>query len=166
MSFDPTSLPLRGAHAVTASAGTGKTWSITLLWLRLIVEERLAVDRILVTTFTTAATGELRERLLAALRTALAAARGERVDGPAAAIVARADEPGLARRLEAAVSAFDLAPIHTIHAFCQALLRRQVLELGADPEVALVPDAGAALRGRSEERRVGKECRSRWSPYH
>src|SRR5260370_40385186 len=23
-----------------------------------------------------------------------------------------------------------------------------------------------ALRERSEERRVGKECRSRWSPYH
>ena len=23
-----------------------------------------------------------------------------------------------------------------------------------------------ADRGRSEERRVGKECRSRWSPYH
>src|SRR2546426_10617686 len=23
-----------------------------------------------------------------------------------------------------------------------------------------------ALRTRSEERRVGKECRSRWSPYH
>ena len=22
------------------------------------------------------------------------------------------------------------------------------------------------LDGRSEERRVGKECRSRWSPYH
>ena len=22
------------------------------------------------------------------------------------------------------------------------------------------------LQGRSEERRVGKECRSRWSPYH
>ena len=24
----------------------------------------------------------------------------------------------------------------------------------------------AACKGRSEERRVGKECRSRWSPYH
>src|SRR5256886_12907857 len=24
----------------------------------------------------------------------------------------------------------------------------------------------AGNRGRSEERRVGKECRSRWSPYH
>ena len=23
-----------------------------------------------------------------------------------------------------------------------------------------------AVGGRSEERRVGKECRSRWSPYH
>src|SRR2546430_4490110 len=33
------------------------------------------------------------------------------------------------------------------------------------------PAAGESLRGRvrilrSEERRVGKECRSRWSPYH
>src|SRR5260370_40764122 len=26
--------------------------------------------------------------------------------------------------------------------------------------------AGPAKRQRSEERRVGKECRSRWSPYH
>ena len=27
-------------------------------------------------------------------------------------------------------------------------------------------DAFSALTTRSEERRVGKECRSRWSPYH
>ena len=27
-------------------------------------------------------------------------------------------------------------------------------------------DLLVAARGRSEERRVGKECRSRWSPYH
>src|SRR3712207_2424755 len=27
-------------------------------------------------------------------------------------------------------------------------------------------DERAGLPGRSEERRVGKECRSRWSPYH
>ena len=30
-----------------------------------------------------------------------------------------------------------------------------------------VPALSGALMGvRSEERRVGKECRSRWSPYH
>src|SRR5256885_2748201 len=28
------------------------------------------------------------------------------------------------------------------------------------------PNAPAAFATRSEERRVGKECRSRWSPYH
>src|SRR6266403_2947702 len=28
------------------------------------------------------------------------------------------------------------------------------------------PDVRSRDRGRSEERRVGKECRSRWSPYH
>ena len=27
-------------------------------------------------------------------------------------------------------------------------------------------DMGLNVKGRSEERRVGKECRSRWSPYH
>ena len=29
-----------------------------------------------------------------------------------------------------------------------------------------VADPGKACIQRSEERRVGKECRSRWSPYH
>ena len=37
----------------------------------------------------------------------------------------------------------------------------------ADRDVAHALEAGARLVGdRSEERRVGKECRSRWSPYH
>ena len=31
--------------------------------------------------------------------------------------------------------------------------------------VTLAPESGGKS-GRSEERRVGKECRSRWSPYH
>src|SRR3712207_1703075 len=35
------------------------------------------------------------------------------------------------------------------------------------PDGAIVKIAGMKkLRFRSEERRVGKECRSRWSPYH
>src|SRR3989441_11360007 len=32
--------------------------------------------------------------------------------------------------------------------------------------LAIVPLPLAAIFVRSEERRVGKECRSRWSPYH
>ena len=30
----------------------------------------------------------------------------------------------------------------------------------------IVAEAGSEEAERSEERRVGKECRSRWSPYH
>src|SRR5258708_26729526 len=32
--------------------------------------------------------------------------------------------------------------------------------------IALKDDKSPLYIGRSEERRVGKECRSRWSPYH
>src|SRR5260370_41440912 len=35
-----------------------------------------------------------------------------------------------------------------------------------DPEKNFAPDYGKISTYRSEERRVGKECRSRWSPYH
>ena len=39
-------------------------------------------------------------------------------------------------------------------------------ELGMQVAVAGGVGDNAPRRGRSEERRVGKECRSRWSPYH
>ena len=37
---------------------------------------------------------------------------------------------------------------------------------GLIEEVAASKISGEEDRYRSEERRVGKECRSRWSPYH
>ena len=36
----------------------------------------------------------------------------------------------------------------------------------AESPAALEACEAAIARARSEERRVGKECRSRWSPYH
>ena len=33
-------------------------------------------------------------------------------------------------------------------------------------EIGITPANLSILKNRSEERRVGKECRSRWSPYH
>src|SRR2546430_2783675 len=44
---------------------------------------------------------------------------------------------------------------------CHRALRRRGTR-GASPGVL----AAIGGLGRSEERRVGKECRSRWSPYH
>src|SRR5256886_3505918 len=45
-----------------------------------------------------------------------------------------------------------------------ASFRQRVL--AASPALAPVIDAYPSATTRSEERRVGKECRSRWSPYH
>lgn len=61
--FDPLGMPLGGVHSIAASAGTGKTYAITTLYVRYLLETDCRVEDILVTTFTEAATAELRERL-------------------------------------------------------------------------------------------------------
>ncbi|MGB0866706.1 MAG: UvrD-helicase domain-containing protein, partial [Granulosicoccaceae bacterium] len=62
-SLDIGTLPLSGTHLIEASAGTGKTFTLSHLYLRLIVERDLSVEQILVVTFTRAAVQELRSRL-------------------------------------------------------------------------------------------------------
>lgn len=149
--FDALTQPLQGAYSIEASAGTGKTYSITLLWLRLLLEQRLSVEQILVTTFTRAATAELRERLLASLRKALTAAKDGSFssDEPESRIVLRLQTRdtgrSLVEELETALSSFDLAPIHTIHGFCQSLISRHTLELGCDPDLDLAENADDIL---------------------
>ncbi|MCI3951145.1 MAG: exodeoxyribonuclease subunit beta, partial [Burkholderiales bacterium] len=69
--LDPLEAPLDGITLVEANAGTGKTWTITALYLRLLLEAERPVESILVVTFTEIATAELRDRI----RTRLAEAR-------------------------------------------------------------------------------------------
>lgn len=66
-------MPLAGVHSISASAGTGKTYAITTLYLRFLIDPdaHCAVDSILVTTFTEAATAELKDRLRGRLKEAL-----------------------------------------------------------------------------------------------
>jgi exodeoxyribonuclease V beta subunit len=54
-----------GRSLIEASAGTGKTWTISVLYLRLLLEQELSPAQIVVTTFTDAAAQELRERVRA-----------------------------------------------------------------------------------------------------
>lgn len=63
--FDVQTAGLRGRWLVEASAGTGKTFALERIVLRLVIEEAVAIDKILVVTFTNAATAELRERVRA-----------------------------------------------------------------------------------------------------
>src|SRR5262245_51962262 len=118
--LDPFSVPLAGLVAVEASAGTGKTFTITQLYVRLLLEAGLGVDEILVITYTKAATAELRGRIqekLAAVRTALE--RGETDDPFCRGILERTvDRVAAARTIVRAMHGFDEAAVFTIHGFC------------------------------------------------
>lgn len=142
--FSPFEISMKGRHLVEASAGTGKTYNITSLFIRYLIENQAEVDRILVLTYTKAATAELRERILARLRESIAVLESgkppaddeflnrlkEWVDKPREAV-------GI---LEAALHNFDEASIFTIHGFCQRALKEQSFLSGMPFDAELVND--------------------------
>ncbi|MCB1921397.1 MAG: UvrD-helicase domain-containing protein, partial [Candidatus Competibacteraceae bacterium] len=71
MSASWTEVSLDGRLLVEASAGTGKTWTLAALYLRLIIEQRRTPHDIVVTAFTDAAAQELRQRIRDRLRDAV-----------------------------------------------------------------------------------------------
>ena len=107
-----------------ASAGTGKTFSIENIYVRLLIEEPAArVDQILVVTFTRAATSELRERIHHNVEQALYILKNDHLEN-APSYLQNLSHPQMAkRRLEHALSDFDQACITTIHAFCEKTLK-------------------------------------------
>lgn len=137
--------PLRGSQLIEASAGTGKTFTISALYLRLVLGHggdtsgfgrELLPPQILVVTFTDAATKELRERI----RTRLAeAARYFRDETPAPdALIADLREEylpeqwsGCANRLDIAAQWMDEAAVSTIHSWCQRMLREHAFDSGS-----------------------------------
>ncbi len=143
--------PLDGMTLIEASAGTGKTWTITGLYVRLILERGLRVDEILVVTYTKAATAELRQRIRARLGEVSAALKaGVADDEFCRAIVERyrpaaLREPAI-RRLNHAIGGFDEAAIFTIHGFCQRVLADSAFEAGAEFECELLADETDVLR--------------------
>ncbi len=149
--LDPFAIPLAGPHLVEASAGTGKTYTIGTLVLRLLLEdppdggEPPSIDRILVVTFTRAATGELRGRVRERLAAALVQVDGgSRVSDEELAgwldDLARGDPSRCRERLRSALRDFDDAAIFTIHGFCQRMLQEYAFESGVDFEAELVGD--------------------------
>ncbi|MDB4976231.1 MAG: recB [Myxococcaceae bacterium] len=148
--LDPALLELRGTAIVEASAGTGKTYTITSLFLRLLLENELTVDQILVVTYTRAATAELRDRIRKRIAQALDVAKGEPSED--AFVRALCDQsaladgrPALVERLERALAGVDEAPVLTIHGFCQRVLRDHAFESGSAFEAELTAHAGPLL---------------------
>ena len=150
--FDLASTPLhRGVNLIEASAGTGKTFTIAGLFVRLIVEHEVPVEQILVVTFTEAATGELRDRIRARLnaaRRAFEVVTAEAGDELLATLVAQHRDQAreMAARLDLACREFDQAAIYTIHGFCQRVLKDRAFESGQLFDLELVTDAAPLLR--------------------
>jgi ATP-dependent helicase/nuclease subunit A len=140
---------------VEANAGTGKTKVLTDRVTRLLLEG-VKPERILCLTFTKAAAAEMRNRLASQLgRWALA--EEAKLDEEIERLIDRAPDPAgrvVARRLFARVlDAPGGINILTIHAFCQALLKRFPLEAGVAPgfEVLDEAEAMALLRHAQDE---------------
>ena len=74
--LDPLTTPLTGLNLIEASAGTGKTYAISNIYLQLVVERKLNIEEILVVTFTKAATEELKGRIRGRITDALNAFSG------------------------------------------------------------------------------------------
>ena len=148
MNLDPWELELGGTRLIEASAGTGKTYTLTTLYIRLLVEENLLPSEILVVTYTHAATAELRERVRSRIKEAIAA--GETASGDPLeevdpelrklALAARAigEEGGQPNPLRRALQEFDEAAIFTIHGFCQRTLQENAFESGVAFDAELV----------------------------
>jgi len=147
--FDIYGCPLQGTQLIEASAGTGKTWTLCGLVLRLLLERSLPVAEILVVTFTNAATAELRERIRARIAETLARLRGT---GPQPTdpfvdtlLQQLRDRHGLhdedmATRLDLALQGFDEAAILTIHGFCQRALAEAPFSTGMPTQLTLLDD--------------------------
>lgn len=122
-----------------ASAGTGKTYQVTSLYEKLVLEDGIDPRKILLMTFTENAATELRmrvsHRLLKARRTTEAEGNGE-----------------LAERTITAMSHLPSAPIGTIHSFCTRLLREHALEAGLSPGFAV-------LEGDERDELLARICR-------
>ncbi len=155
-SLDPLTLPLNGERLIEASAGTGKTFTIGLLYLRLLLglggehawRRPLSVEEILVVTFTEAATAELRGRIrdnIHQLR--LACVRGKSQNPMHQQLIAQIpDLPQAASQLLAAERQMDEAAIFTIHGFCQRMLNLNAFESGMLFEQELIENEQTLLR--------------------
>ena len=150
--LDHLRIELAGRNLIEASAGTGKTYAIACLYLRLVIEKGLPPDQILVVTYTEAATEELRGRIRTRLREALEVFSGAGTDdlilqGLVDNVNGEGPTPAIALdRLNLAIRSFDLASIFTIHGFCLRALQDHAFESGSPYDTELITDQSPLLQ--------------------
>ncbi|MCJ8500555.1 exodeoxyribonuclease V subunit beta [Desulfatitalea alkaliphila] len=151
--FDLENTPLDGVHLIEAGAGTGKTYTIAGIFLRLIVERGVSIDRILVVTYTKAATEELKSRIRGRLLSAKAVLNGQQPAEPLFDAMCRngVTVRQALDRIQDALVDFDQAAIFTIHGFCQRVLHHFAFETGHLFDAELVQDAQPLVQETADD---------------
>ncbi len=149
-------IAIEGRQLVEASAGTGKTYTITNLYLRLIlgrgVTRAYTVQEILVLTFTIAATQELKHRISSRLRETYLAYFEPSKDEFITNLVASSENPEQDRKLlTAALQLMDETAIFTIHGFCARVLGEEAFDAGTLFDQAISLDAEQILLNASQD---------------
>jgi exodeoxyribonuclease V beta subunit len=131
--LEVTEVALEKSNVIEAGAGTGKTYSIAILVLRLILEKKIPIQEILMVTFTKAAVAELETRIREFIALGYQCAKGIPIeDTTIAAIVAdsinREDASSTQQVLKNALALMDETSILTIHGFCQKTLQEFAFE--------------------------------------
>ncbi|MGK0249386.1 MAG: exodeoxyribonuclease V beta subunit [Oleispira sp.] len=163
--------PLLGKSLIEASAGTGKTYTIANLYLRVLLGDHSLglkpVDRILVVTFTRAATEELRGRIRDRIRELyedvlrLAQDPKSAVDDEVKDLILRSqgnfyreeqqDKLSLTDWLHANLSQMDESSVFTIHGFCQRILKQFAFDSGVGFESEMILDSQEYLRRAAQD---------------
>ncbi len=146
--FDPATTALNTRiNLIEASAGTGKTFALTMLVLRLLVEQAIPIDQLLIVTFTKAATEELKDRVRKRLTEAKTLVSDPDYVGDSTLTTwlksLELDKILIQQRLNVALLNIDQAGIFTIHGFCQRVLTEHALESGQLFATELISDISA-----------------------
>jgi exodeoxyribonuclease V beta subunit len=148
--FNAITAPLDGSNLVEASAGTGKTYSIGILVLRLLLEKELQVKEILMVTFTNAAVAELEQRIRLFIRKAYKASLNEEIDDATILELVNNSINSKGQKetqqiLKDAVLFLDETNVLTIHGFCQQTLTEFAFETDQMFGIELLLDASGIL---------------------
>lgn len=143
--FEVLTVPLTGSNLIEASAGTGKTYSIAILALRILLEKKNPINEILMVTFTNAAVAELQERIRIFVREAYKYVNGQDIGDRQIMAVVDASRNHLSRQeaqqiLRNALLNLDEASIMTIHGFCQKSLNEFAFETNQLFHAELIQD--------------------------
>ncbi len=149
--FDSIKVPLKGSNLIEASAGTGKTYSIAILVLRLILENKIPLRKILMVTFTKAAVAELETRIRSFVKDAYKASTGLTIKDETIVVIVENSINKIGKEqvtllLKNAVTTMDETSVMTIHSFCQQTLNEFAFETNQLFSAEMVGDTSDILQ--------------------